>query len=197
MRATKMNEPEIATELKKLKGWTVEQGKLHRVFEFRDFSQAFGFMAQVALAAEAMGHHPDWSNVWNKVTIDLTTHGSFRVDTFPPTSVSMRLASYNLQGRTLSVHLSGNAENVNTGTACALHYTISSTASLATHGRCSRTAARKASSTGWLWPSWRRASRCGRNSATSSEPAIHCTAPGVKRACSTAHLPGWSPSPRH
>jgi 4a-hydroxytetrahydrobiopterin dehydratase len=76
MRATKMNEPEIAVELKKLKGWTVEQGKLHRVFEFRDFSQAFGFMAQVALAAEAMGHHPDWSNVWNKVTIDLTTHSA-------------------------------------------------------------------------------------------------------------------------
>jgi 4a-hydroxytetrahydrobiopterin dehydratase len=76
MRATKMNELEIATELKKLKGWTVEQGKLHRVFEFRDFSQAFGFMTQVALAAEAMGHHPDWSNVWNKVTIDLTTHSA-------------------------------------------------------------------------------------------------------------------------
>jgi 4a-hydroxytetrahydrobiopterin dehydratase len=76
MRATKMNEPEISAELKKLKGWTVEQGKLHRVLEFRDFSQAFGFMAQVALAAEAMGHHPDWSNVWNKVTIDLTTHSA-------------------------------------------------------------------------------------------------------------------------
>jgi 4a-hydroxytetrahydrobiopterin dehydratase len=76
MRATKLNEPEIAAELKKLKGWTVEQGKLHRVFEFRDFSQAFGFMTQVALAAEAMGHHPDWSNAWNKVTIDLTTHSA-------------------------------------------------------------------------------------------------------------------------
>jgi 4a-hydroxytetrahydrobiopterin dehydratase len=76
MRATKLSEPEIAAELKKLKGWTVEQGKLRRVFEFRDFSQAFGFMAQVALAAEAMGHHPDWSNVWNKVTIDLNTHSA-------------------------------------------------------------------------------------------------------------------------
>ena len=74
MRATKLNEPEIAAELQKLKGWTVEQGKLHRVFEFRDFSQAFGFMTRVALAAEAMGHHPDWSNVYNRVTIDLNTH---------------------------------------------------------------------------------------------------------------------------
>jgi len=76
MRATKLNEPEIAAELQKLKGWTVEHGKLHRVFEFRDFVQAFGFMTQVALAAEAMGHHPDWSNAWNKVTIDLTTHSA-------------------------------------------------------------------------------------------------------------------------
>src|SRR5437879_12498325 len=75
-RSTKVNDPEIAAELNKLKVLTVQQGKLHRVFEFRDFSQAFGFMTQVALAAEAMGHHPDWSNAWNKVTIDLTTHSA-------------------------------------------------------------------------------------------------------------------------
>jgi len=76
MRATKLNEQQIATEMKKLKGWTLEKGKLHRVFEFHDFSQAFGFMSRVALAAEGMGHHPDWSNAWNKVTIDLTTHSA-------------------------------------------------------------------------------------------------------------------------
>lgn len=76
MGATKMNEQQIASELKNLKGWTVERGNLHRVFEFHDFSQAFGFMSRVALAAEAMGHHPDWSNVWNKVTIDLSTHSA-------------------------------------------------------------------------------------------------------------------------
>ena len=76
MRTTKLDEQTIAAELKKLKGWTVENSKLHRVFEFRDFSQAFGFMTQVALVAEAMGHHPDWSNAWNKVTIDLTTHSA-------------------------------------------------------------------------------------------------------------------------
>lgn len=76
MPVTKLSNQEIAAELKKLKGWTVEEGKLHRVFEFRDFSQAFGFMSRVALAAESMGHHPDWSNAWNKVTIDLTTHSA-------------------------------------------------------------------------------------------------------------------------
>ena len=53
MHATKLTGQEIAAQVKKLKGWTVEGGKLHRVFEFRDFGQAFGFMARVALAAEA------------------------------------------------------------------------------------------------------------------------------------------------
>lgn len=76
MRPAKLNEQAIASEVKKLAGWTVENSKLHRVFEFRDFSQAFGFMTQVALAAEALGHHPDWSNAWNKVVIDLTTHSA-------------------------------------------------------------------------------------------------------------------------
>jgi 4a-hydroxytetrahydrobiopterin dehydratase len=76
MRPTKLNKQETAAELKKLKGWTVENSKLHRVFEFRDFPQAFGFMTQVALAAETMGHHPDWSNAWNKVVIELTTHSA-------------------------------------------------------------------------------------------------------------------------
>ena len=47
---------------------------LHRELRFADFSEAFGFMSRVALAAEAMGHHPNWSNVWNRVTIDLVTH---------------------------------------------------------------------------------------------------------------------------
>jgi len=76
MPATKLNEQEIAAALTKLPGWSVESGNLHRVFEFRDFSQAFGFMTRVALAAEAMNHHPDWSNAWNKVTIDLVTHSA-------------------------------------------------------------------------------------------------------------------------
>ena len=70
----KMGEPEIATEVKKLAGWSVENGKLHRLFTFKDFSEAWAFMSRVALAAEAMNHHPDWSNVWNRVTIDLMTH---------------------------------------------------------------------------------------------------------------------------
>ncbi|MEM8964379.1 MAG: 4a-hydroxytetrahydrobiopterin dehydratase [Acidobacteriota bacterium] len=54
--------------------WSLEDGKLHRELVFADFVAAFGFMARVALVAESMNHHPEWSNVYNRVTIDLTTH---------------------------------------------------------------------------------------------------------------------------
>ena len=76
MATTKMSEEQISVELKKLNGWSIVNGNLHRVFEFKDFSQAFAFMTQVALAAEKMDHHPDWSNAWNKVTVDLSTHSA-------------------------------------------------------------------------------------------------------------------------
>ncbi len=76
MAAEKLSKQQIASALHKLKGWTVAKGSLHRVFEFKDFTQAFGFMTRVALAAEKMDHHPDWSNAWNKVTIDLSTHSA-------------------------------------------------------------------------------------------------------------------------
>ena len=55
-------------------GWTVEGTCLRREFTFRDFSEAWAFMSRVALAAERADHHPNWSNVWNKVIIELTTH---------------------------------------------------------------------------------------------------------------------------
>lgn len=54
--------------------WKNENNRLHRTFEFKDFSEAFAFMARVALLAEQQGHHPEWSNVWNKVDINLCTH---------------------------------------------------------------------------------------------------------------------------
>ena len=55
-------------------GWQARDGALHREFAFADFSEAWAFMARVALAAEKADHHPDWSNSWNKVTIALTSH---------------------------------------------------------------------------------------------------------------------------
>jgi len=54
--------------------WDTVDDRLHRVFEFADFSEAFGFMTRVALIAEKLNHHPDWSNSWNRVTIDITSH---------------------------------------------------------------------------------------------------------------------------
>lgn len=54
--------------------WIESNNKLSREIKFGNFVQAFGFMAQVALEAEKMNHHPNWSNVYNKVNIDLTTH---------------------------------------------------------------------------------------------------------------------------
>jgi 4a-hydroxytetrahydrobiopterin dehydratase len=76
MPAAKLSEQQIANDLRNLKGWSVMNGNLHRVFEFKDFAHAFAFMTQVALAAEKMDHHPDWSNSWNKVTVDLCTHSA-------------------------------------------------------------------------------------------------------------------------
>ncbi|HIG88690.1 4a-hydroxytetrahydrobiopterin dehydratase [Candidatus Thioglobus sp.] len=60
--------------LDKLQDWTIVNGKLHREFVLDNFVQAFGFMSQVAIVAEKMNHHPEWSNVYKTVTIDLVTH---------------------------------------------------------------------------------------------------------------------------
>jgi 4a-hydroxytetrahydrobiopterin dehydratase len=66
--------PELAEALSNLKGWAVVDGKLHKEYKFADFIHAFGFMATAALVIEKIGHHPEWFNVYNRVTVDLTTH---------------------------------------------------------------------------------------------------------------------------
>jgi 4a-hydroxytetrahydrobiopterin dehydratase len=70
----KLSEKDVAAALGGLRGWTVVSGKLHKEFKFDSFVEAFGFMSSVALIAEGLNHHPDWSNVYNRVTIDLMTH---------------------------------------------------------------------------------------------------------------------------
>lgn len=67
---------QLSNALSQLPGWSIKEGKLHRQFQFGSFVEAFGFMSSVALVAEAMGHHPEWFNVYNRVTIALTTHDS-------------------------------------------------------------------------------------------------------------------------
>src|ERR1035437_5210998 len=68
----KRSRAEIATALCKLKGWAVAKGKLHLEYKFADFVHAFGFLATAAMKIEAMGHHPEGVNVYNKVRGDLT-----------------------------------------------------------------------------------------------------------------------------
>jgi 4a-hydroxytetrahydrobiopterin dehydratase len=74
MPRTRLSETELAAAVAELPGWSVLGGKLHRDFQFADFVHAFGFMATSAIAIEAMNHHPEWFNVWNRVSVDLTTH---------------------------------------------------------------------------------------------------------------------------
>jgi 4a-hydroxytetrahydrobiopterin dehydratase len=74
MAAVPLTPAEIAALPTTLPAWDLVDGKLQRQFTFANFSAAFGFMARVALAAETLDHHPEWSNVWNRVSIALTTH---------------------------------------------------------------------------------------------------------------------------
>ncbi len=74
MAAKKLSETEIQTKLQQLDGWNVVDGKLHKEFQFDTFVTAFGFMTQLALISESMNHHPEWFNVYNRVTVDLMTH---------------------------------------------------------------------------------------------------------------------------
>jgi len=74
MSRERLDEAEIEAALSKLTQWRLQDGKLHRDFKFADFITAFGFMAQAAIVAETMNHHPEWFNVYNRVSVDLTTH---------------------------------------------------------------------------------------------------------------------------
>ena len=74
MAAKKLSDAQIQANLEQVQGWTIEDGKLHKEFQFDTFVTAFGFMTQLALVAESLNHHPEWFNVYNRVTIDLTTH---------------------------------------------------------------------------------------------------------------------------
>jgi 4a-hydroxytetrahydrobiopterin dehydratase len=71
-----LGQDELARALAELPGWSLAGGKLHREYRFADFNAAFGFMTRVALEAERMNHHPEWSNVWNRVVVELVTHDS-------------------------------------------------------------------------------------------------------------------------
>lgn len=65
---------EIEKELDKLDDWSFKDDAIHREFSFDNFKQAMGFMVEVGFEAEDLGHHPNWSNVYNSVSISLNTH---------------------------------------------------------------------------------------------------------------------------
>ncbi len=73
-RPPKLDPDAVEAALEALSGWTHADGQLHREFRFENFVEAFGFMTRAALVAESMDHHPDWSNVYNRVTVELSTH---------------------------------------------------------------------------------------------------------------------------
>ena len=72
----KLNDTERDEGLRSLNGWIYDEkaDAISHAFRFKDFSEAFAFMSRVALAAEKAGHHPDWSNSYNSVSIRLSTH---------------------------------------------------------------------------------------------------------------------------
>ena len=73
-KLVRLSDAEVRSRCASLPGWELREDALHRELTFRDFVEAFSLMTLVAFMAERMGHHPEWSNVYNRVTIRLTTH---------------------------------------------------------------------------------------------------------------------------
>ncbi len=69
-----LSEEEVMSATSGMAGWEVVNGKLHKEYLFDTFNAAFGFMARAAMEIEKANHHPEWLNVYNRLTIDLTTH---------------------------------------------------------------------------------------------------------------------------
>lgn len=69
-----LSQAEIETAVAELAGWTVEDGKLAKVFKFESFAAALGWMVAAGVEADKLDHHPDWSNSYNKVQVNLVTH---------------------------------------------------------------------------------------------------------------------------
>jgi len=86
--AETLTKEELNEALERLDSWRLEDAKLHREFRFRNFTDAFGFMTRAAIEAEKMDHHPEWSNVYSRVVVDLTTHDAGGI-----TSLDIRLAT--------------------------------------------------------------------------------------------------------
>ena len=78
----KLSEHELEEQVKVMKGWELKNGKLEKSFRFSNFVEAFGFMTKIALEAEKINHHPEWLNVYDSVSIRLTTHDAGGITNF-------------------------------------------------------------------------------------------------------------------
>lgn len=70
----KLSGNELDEIVKSMSGWEIKEGKLQKIFKFSNFVEAFGFMTKIALEAEKINHHPEWTNVYNTVSVKLSTH---------------------------------------------------------------------------------------------------------------------------
>ncbi|MGB5267905.1 MAG: 4a-hydroxytetrahydrobiopterin dehydratase [Polyangiales bacterium] len=84
----KLTDAEIAEHMLALPNWELGTDRIRRVFRFKDFVEAFGWMSSIAIVAESMNHHPEWRNVWATVEVELSTH-----DAGGLTKLDMKLAS--------------------------------------------------------------------------------------------------------
>ena len=84
----KLTDAEIAARMLALPNWELGTDRIRRVFRFKDFVEAFGWMSSVAIVAESMNHHPEWRNVWATVEVELSTH-----DAGGLTELDMKLAA--------------------------------------------------------------------------------------------------------
>lgn len=69
-----LTEEQLNKSLAQLEGWSVEDGKLHKKYKFKTFAQAIGWMMSASIIIDKMDHHPEWSNVYNRVAVNLVTH---------------------------------------------------------------------------------------------------------------------------
>jgi 4a-hydroxytetrahydrobiopterin dehydratase len=74
MARYKLSDEELTAALADLPGWEIKEGKLHKTYKFDSFAQAIGWMVSLAIHADKMDHHPEWSNVYSRVQVNLVTH---------------------------------------------------------------------------------------------------------------------------
>ncbi|MBA3849281.1 MAG: 4a-hydroxytetrahydrobiopterin dehydratase [Opitutus sp.] len=84
---------QIAAALRELPGWTLDRDALARAFQFGNFKEALTFMVRAGFEAEAMGHHPEWTNVYNRVAVRLTTHDAGNRVTAKDTELAKRISA--------------------------------------------------------------------------------------------------------